>query len=275
MASGSCLDSGFPSRPIIRYHGGKWRLAPWIISLMPSHRRYVEPFAGAASVLLRKPRADFEVLADLDGEIVGLFRAARDHGPELRRRLALTPYARAEFKSSYEPSDDPIEQARRTVIRAAMGYGSNAGSGAGTGFRAALRAPGTSTAQDWASYPSALDAIIKRLRGVVIEHRHAHECIAAYDADDALHYIDPPYVPSSRDRGTDYRHEMSEQDHIDLAALLMRVSGAVMISGYRCQLYDDLYAGWRRIDMRAHADGGRERMESIWMSREPRQMRIL
>ena len=65
------------SRPAMRYLGGKWRLAPWIISHMPAHRTYTEPFGGAASVLLRKPRVHAEIYNDLDGEIANLFRVLR------------------------------------------------------------------------------------------------------------------------------------------------------------------------------------------------------
>ena len=66
-----------PSRPVLRWHGGKWLLAPWIISLMPTHRVYVEPFGGAASILLRKPRSRIEVYNDLDEEIVELSASCR------------------------------------------------------------------------------------------------------------------------------------------------------------------------------------------------------
>lgn len=254
------------TRPILRYHGGKWKLAPWIIQHFPPHRIYVEPFGGAASVLLRKPRSYSEVYNDLDGEIVNLFQVARDRSDELRRAVALTPFARAEFSLSYERvDDDPVEQARRTVTRAFMGFGSNAHNQT-TGFRANSNRSGTTPAHDWAHYPAAFSLIIERLQGVVIEHRDAIDVIAQHDSPDTLHYIDPPYVPETRDAGADYRHEMSTGDHEALACALSRLSGAIALSGYRCDLYDDLYADWLRVDRPAFADAARPRVECLWLN---------
>lgn len=107
--------SGRVTRPVLRYHGGKWRLAPWIIQHFPPHRTYVEPYGGAASVLMRKPRSYAEVYNDLDGEVCSLFRVLREPASavELRRLVALTPFARDEFALSYVPSPDPIEYGAR------------------------------------------------------------------------------------------------------------------------------------------------------------------
>src|SRR5690606_19105648 len=115
-----------PRRPVLRWHGGKWLLAPWIIEHFPAHRVYVEPFGGAGSVLMRKPRTYAEIWNDLDGEVVNIFRVLRS--PDANRlvdALRLTPFSRQEFTGAYEPSSDPVERARRLVIRSFMGFGSN------------------------------------------------------------------------------------------------------------------------------------------------------
>ena len=111
-----------PTRPVLRYMGGKWRLAPWILRHLPPHRTYVEPFGGAASVLLRKPRAYAEIYNDLDGEIVSLFRVLRDPeaAAELVRRIALTPFAREEFDGNYivhSPVSRFAFLSSRTILR--------------------------------------------------------------------------------------------------------------------------------------------------------------
>ena len=252
-------------RPILRWHGGKWLLAPWILQHLPQHRVYVEPFGGAASVLLRKPRSYAEIYNDLDGEVVNLFRVARDRGDELRRALELTPFARDEFAESYHETTDPLEQARRTVARAFMGFGSNAHNKA-TGFRSNSNRSGTTPAHDWRNYPQAFGDVIERLRGVCIENRDAASVMLTHDGDETVHYVDPPYVAATRDKGSDYRHEMTDADHEALAETLHGLRGSVVLSGYAGTLYERLYSDWRRVERRALADGAKERTEVLWLS---------
>lgn len=255
-----------PTRPVLRYHGGKWRLAPWIIGHFPAHRVYVEPFGGAASVLMRKPRTYSEVYNDLDGELVNLFRVLRTAGDRLIRALSLTPFARDEFVESYTPAADTVEQARRTVVRSFMGFGSNAHNRK-TGFRANSNRSNTTPAHDWGNYPQSVPAMVERLRGVVIENRPAVEVIRQHDGPLTLHYVDPPYPSGTRDDGADYGHEMTDDDHRELAAVLRSVEGMVVLSGYPCDLYDrELYPDWHRVTRRALADGARERTEVLWLN---------
>lgn len=254
-------------RPLARYHGGKWMLAHWIISNFPPHRCYVEPFGGGGSVLLRKPRCYAEIYNDLDGEIVNLFTVARSQGEALAALCELTPFARAEFVQSYETSDDPLEQARRTLVRSFMGFGSAAVSSQKTGFRANSNRSGTTPAHDWMNYPDALRITIQRLRGIVIENRDAMVVMRQHDTPQTLHYVDPPYTMGSRsDTRSDYKHELTDVDHETLAAGLRELAGMVVVSGYRSDLYDSLYAGWKRIDKAANADGAAKRIESLWLS---------
>lgn len=265
-----------PTRPALRYHGGKFRLASWVISHFPRHRIYVEPFGGAASVLLRKPRAWSEIYNDMDAEVVTLFRVLRNRekAAELVRLLELTPYAREEFEAAYEDTDCEIEVARRLCVRSFMGFGSSATvKRHRTGWRSNSNRSGTTPAHDWMHYPDALCAVIERLRGVVIECRPAIDVLQLHDHVDALHYVDPPYVQSTRvglvsGRGNHaYNHEMSDDDHRELATVLRGLCGAVVLSGYPCALYDrELYPDWRRVERRHHADGARSRTEVLWLN---------
>jgi DNA adenine methylase len=263
-----------PTRPVLRYHGGKWRLAPWIISHFPPHRVYVEPFGGAASVLLRKQRSCAEVYNDLDGEIVNLFRVLRDPltAMRLRELVTLTPFARREFKDAYTPTTDPVERARRCIIRAFMGFGSASQyDGHATGFRANSNRSGTTPAHDWANWPGKIATFTERLGAVIIEERPAGAVIGQHDRADCLHYVDPPYVERTRGslRGVrqKYRHEMTDDDHRRLAEVLHDVSGMVVLSGYPCDLYDtELFPTWERHERAHMADGARPRTEVLWLN---------
>lgn len=254
------------SRPVLRWHGGKWLLAPWIIQQFPKHRFYVEPFGGAASVLMRKPRSYAEVYNDLDDEVVNLFRVLRsDRAPELVEALKKTPFAASEFFDAYARDGDEMERARRTVVKSFMGFGSNA-IHRKSGFRSNSNRSGTTPARDWVNYPDNLVAVIERLRGVVILNRDACEVMAAHDGPDTLHYVDPPYVPETRDAGGDYAHEMTDDQHADLLAFLKTLKGRVVLSGYPHPSYDAALHDWRRVERDALADGARKRIEVLWMN---------
>lgn len=260
-------------RPVLRYHGGKWILAPWIISHFPAHRVYVEPFGGGASVLLRKERAYAEVYNDISGEIVNVFRVLQNRvqALELARLVFVTPFSRAEFDLSYEPVDDPVERSRRTIIRSFMGFGSaSVNINHRTGYRSKAFRQGYPPPIDWLNYPKHVRLFAERLRGVNIENRDAFEIIPHLDSPEALFYIDPPYHHSTRSvdvhKNHCYQRELSNDDHDRLADLLLNMKGMVVLSGYDCDLYKDRFSDWRRVERKAFADGARERTEVLWLS---------
>lgn len=264
--------SGFIKHPAIRYHGGKFRLAPWIIEQMPDHVCYVEPFGGAAGVLLRKPRSYAEVYNDLDEEVVNLFRVLRDpvQNQCLQDACVLTPYSRNEFFAAREKTADPVERARRMVVRACMGFGTASGAGGDSGFRHDSKRKYATPSHLWERYPATLAAVCARLQGVIIENKDALAVMRAHDAETTLHYIDPPYVPETRSTGHRYyRHEMTIEGHEQLLAVSGTLAGMVMISGYDSEVYNDMLTGWKRTEKASRISAGRGtkvRTECLWIN---------
>lgn len=265
------------TRPVLRYHGGKWRLAPWIITYLPPHAHYTEAYCGGASVLLRKPRVAAELINDRDGDVVNLFRVLRDSvaARELERSIRLTPFARDEFEDAYGATDEPVEQARRLIVRSAMGFGSAAHNPERrTGFRWKAWRQGTALPRDFAAYPAHLAAVTARLKDVVIENRDALEVLTGWDDPRTLHYVDPPYPHSTRHGATGtnnaYRHEMSDDDHRALATTLRDLKGMVVLSGYACDLYDlELFPDWQRFEcqtMKSTHNASAPATEVLWLN---------
>lgn len=260
--------------PAIRYHGGKFRLAPWIISHFPEHRCFVEPFGGAASVLLRKVPSEAEVYNDLDGDVVNLFRVLRD--PVASRSLidacALTPYSRTEFQCAYEPTDDRIEQARRLIVRATMGFGSAGATKGSTGFRLDTKRNSSTAQRVWARQPDNLAAVASRFAGVLVENRPAIQCMQDHDTPTTLHFVDPPYVHDTRTGSTKtsaYRFEMTNAEHLKLLEALKDLQGMVILCGYESDLYNDELVGWQRVTRTTAANGHSgsvQRTECLWIN---------
>jgi len=261
--------------PALRYHGAKFRLAKWLLPFFPPHTVYVEPFGGAAGVLLHKPREYAEVYNDLDGDIVNFFRVVRD--PTQRERLIeaciMTPYAREEFDAGWLPSDDPVERARRIAVRAQMGFGSAGATKGTTGFRIDTRRKyGTSQAL-WARFPDNIAFTGDRFTGVLIENRPAIEIMRQHDDPDTLHFVDPPYMHSTRVMGAGksrgYTMELTDADHAELLQVLLELEGKVIVCGYPSEMYRDALAGWQFHTTKARISAGRGtalRDECCWIN---------
>jgi DNA adenine methylase len=264
------------NRPALRWLGGKYRLAPQIIAMMPPHRIYAEAFAGGYSVGLRKPRSYNEVLNDLNGEIVNLFQVLRcpASSAKLRDALHLTPYARAEYLAAIAPTDCAIERARRLVVRSHMAHGTGgARIDRPTGFRNDGTSGTTNVAGEWADLPTALLAITERLRGVTIEQMPAVDLLRRMDAPNVLHYLDPPYMPETRSMKSrkaegyhTYRHEMTIDDHAELLEVCAASTAMIMLSGYATSLYDSTLSGWHRVEFSARAHRNSPRTEVLWLN---------
>lgn len=242
-------------------------LSPWIIENLPEHKVYVEVFSGAASVLLRKERSYAEVYNDINSELVSLFRIMRDQDKNrrLKELLKLTPFSRDEFLLSYEKTTDEMESARRMIVRSFMGRGSDSVEYKKTGFRSAYCMSNRAPSRDWPNYPDALDFFLERLQGVVIENLGYPQIIENNDGENTLFYLDPPYLPATRNSKNNYQHELNINDHINLLWMLNKIEGKYVISGYESSLYHDMLIGAKFIKKNTVIHGTQKRVECLWI----------
>jgi DNA adenine methylase len=266
-------------KPLVAYHGGKGRLAEWIVGLLPPHRIYIEPFAGSAAVLLAKPVATHEILNDLDRNAVTFYRVLRDRPEDLELACRLTPYARDEFLAGdlHDDGISDLEWARRWWLRTSQSFNHTAGRQ--TGWATSVNR-GSNSARTVLNRLERFAPAVERLSHVVIENRDAVDVITQYSKPDAVIYADPPYLMSARTSMTkrpngDYLHEFSTvEQHERLATALKATPATVLLSGYDSPLYAELYDGWHRTGRRVlrRSSNGRSASqvhvnEVIWSNR--------
>lgn len=255
-------------RVALRYHGGKFKIADWIIEHLPKHDRYTEAFGGGGSVLLQKPRARAEVYNDLDLEIVSLFRILRDAAAadRLAELAYLTPFSRVDFLAAYDPGVDDMERAIHILTRSFLGYSPTAATRTRICGLGINTAPGKFEPNRWESVPKSIRALSQRMRGIIVENRPAMQVISDHDSADTLHYVDPPYVHSGRGSRSDYRHEMDDPDHVELLNFLKTVKGFVVVSGYHSALYAKHLGDWMQVETKAYTHEAKARIEVLWIN---------
>ncbi|BAZ06642.1 DNA adenine methylase [Calothrix sp. NIES-3974] len=236
------------------WYGGKFNHLNWLLPLLPQTTHYCEPFAGSAAVLLNREPSPVETYNDIDGEVVNFFRVLRDQPEELIRAIGLTPFSREELRIAVEePIDNlsELERARRFFVRARQvrtGLAQTASAGRWAYCKLTSRAGMAGAVSRWLGSVEGLSEIVQRLLRVQIENAPAIAVIQRYDSEETLFYCDPPYPHDSRGDIHAYGYEMTDDDHRELATVLNKLQGKVAISGYRCQLLDQLYKDWNCIE---------------------------
>ena len=254
---------------ILKYPGSKWRIANWIISHFPPHKVYLEPFFGSGACFFNKSPAYIETINDLDGDIVYLFNICREHPQELARLINLTPFSRDEFLNCYERSDNPIEQARRTLVRYHQSFGTSNSSK--KSWRNVQAYGGPRCATMWNCLPQIICDIADRLKEAQIENTDALTLIERYNDKDTLIYCDPPYLKELRKKNM-YAVEMSDKKHIQLLDLLKKSESKIILSGYDNELYDEELKGWFTAEKQTTAQMGLHRVEKLWMNFSPQMI---
>lgn len=263
-------------RSIMKYPGSKWSLAKWIMDQFPPHHSYLEPFFGSGAVFFNKPRSNIETVNDRDDNVVNLFEQIKNDPERFAREIYFTPYARSICNRAVAETvpEDAFQKAVRFFAKLNLGHGYRTNERR-AGFKIDIQGRERAyAAGHWCKLPERIMEAAERLRGVQIENRDALELIGKFNSEKVLIYADPPYVMDTR-HGAQYRHEMSDHDHEKLLKALINHRGSVVISGYDCDLYNDLLTGWNKKTHKARNQAGGAATEVIWYNYDFGQERLM
>ena len=264
------------SRPPFGYYGSKARLAPRIAKMLPPHHAWVDAFCGSAAVTFAKQPAPIEIVNDLDGDVVNVFKQLRDNSDDLCRAVAMTPYSRTEFEKARRRGEieDPVERARLFLVEAMMAVNGTAGATTG-GFSLSQgysRAGREARVNRWFTLPEKLAFLVDRLRGVRVENRDARRLVEVLANRPAtLIYLDPPYQMARKHR---YRVDADgEEFHRSLLEVCNRAKCMLLISAYDNSLYREMLTGaggWTQLTLDSQTKDTRgrshRRSEVLWMN---------
>jgi DNA adenine methylase len=219
------------------YLGGKQYLLKLLLKFIPLHKVYVEPFGGAATLLLNKPPSEVEVYNDKCSDLVNLFLAARDSPEKLLEKFKFLLYSRKlhdewrkELKT--ESFNDPIERAARLFYILCSSYASH--------FSGGWEISKKHKPRGFILNEKTLNAIHERLKNVYIECDDFTRVIPRWDSPETFFYIDPPYV------NVEYNfYDLSEEEHRVLAELLNQTKGKWLLTYNNHPLIRKLYKNFK------------------------------
>ena len=255
---------------ILNYPGSKWSMADMIIDLMPKHKSYLEPFFGSGAVFFNKDKVTLETVNDLDGRLINCFRVMRDEPEKLQYLISHTLYSREEFYLSNIPATDPVEDARRMLVRLWFGVGGK--TTAMPGYRKNISWNGPYTAYEWNDMTNRIGYASRRLKDVQVECLGAIDLIKQHNDVDTLIYCDPPYVKSEL-VSDHYKHDFNNHQHEEFLQAISLHKGPVIISGYASELYNDALSEWhvvkRQTKVGITSKVKSDRTEVLWCNFEP------
>lgn len=256
------------------WYGGKFSHLDFLTPLLPANaEHFCDLFGGSASVLMNVGPYPVETYNDLDAELVNFFRTLRNQQDELIKVIGLIPFSREELRLACQADQNlsDVERARRFYVRARQtrtGLAQTSSAGRWAHCVLTSRAGMAGAVSRWLGSVEGLSEIAQRLMRVQIENAPALEVIARYDTKATLFYADPPYVHEARGDSSAYGYEMNDNDHVALAETLGGIRGRAVVSGYRTDLYDELFSDWRRVDapVRLCHATRTPRQESAWLN---------
>ncbi len=236
------------------------------MSFFPEHKVYVEPFFGSGACFFNKKPAYIETINNINGDIVNLFRVCRDYPEELAKAISLTPFARDEFVNCNAPSDNLVEQARRTLVRYHQSFGTSNSSKNSWRHVQTYGGPRCATMRN--GLPEVIIKSCERLKEAQIENTDALILIERYNDENTLIYLDPPYLQNLRKRNM-YACEMTDEQNIEILKLIKESKSKIILSGYNNELYNKELSDWYTAEKKTTAQTGLHRTEKLWINFEP------
>ncbi len=259
------------------YFGSKNKIAQKLASNLPPHYCWVEAFCGSAALTLAKPPAAIEIINDLDGEIINLFRQLRTNQKEICRLIELTPYAKQELENARKKdnNDNDLERARKFLVQAMFAINGVFGKEK-SGFsysQSYARNGKEARVNRWYNLPTRIEQVVERIRNVRIENRNAIDILKMFiNRPATLVYLDPPYL-GKRTKG--YNNDANNEDyHLEMLKLANKAKCMIFISGYENPLYDNFLKkdnGWMKKTIKTITKDSKgqshARKEVIWMNK--------
>ncbi|KAA9333375.1 DNA adenine methylase [Hymenobacter busanensis] len=238
----------------ISYYGGKQRLVPEILPLIPKHTQYVEPFCGGAAVFWAKNPSAHEVINDIDGRVVNFYRVLQTRFPELQQMIRGTLHSEADHRRAKTIMDleeaDSVERAWAFWVQTAQSFSNKLYSGFGHGHNRSDGGKFTNTVNSKRLQIAADNGLYtSRLEGVEVFSRDAIGLIKAKDRADVFMYLDPPY------KGSNCGHYTDKVEVFDrLLEILPTLQCKWLMSSYPDERLDELRKqhGWHTQDIDAN-----------------------
>lgn len=230
------------------YFGGKNSHLNFLLPVLNAARatHFVDVFGGSAAVALNM---DAEIITynDLNEDVVNFFAVLRSDPDRLIYALQLTPYSQTEYRRAWKPAEsDNVERARCFYVRAMQSFGSCGTQKEYNSWSYSINSVRKSMSSHVAKYLKGIDGlyeVVSKLKTIQIENRDFKTIIDRFSSPSTLFYCDPPYPVESRTGNIRYDLEFSEADHIALAESCRKTDAYVAVSGYECELMNDLYGG--------------------------------
>lgn len=258
-------------RTLLKFHGGKNYLSPWLITNCPTNVTKMELYdiyGGAGTFLARMPKCIKETYNDIDPELYNLFNNITN--PELLIKISKIEYTKENFDYYLNNNfTDNLDRAIKEIVIRRMSRG---GLMKTFSYSNRLRGGQCGDVNSWQTWIKDLPKFVKRFENVIILNKNAKDIIIEnINNTNAFFFLDPPYLSITRTAKKTYRNEMTENQHIEMLEILKESESKIMLCGYYSELYKNHLNNWN-MKTKTLANNSSQnttkdsRVECIWLN---------